>query len=239
MQPPPRKVKESQQVKLVFSEQLSKLQTKQHQDTELLEEIRYWTLWHSMIWICDEILQTVAGREINRTTEMENSSVVFGVWRSMVDAIAQTAESRLAAAEEYCRLTGQVSRSFRNTKDIRGLERLQRVQGEVLDALRELHLIKKTYHRLSHIANIAREKAADAQTRAKKSEHGIFHFKTGLLKMTAKLTARLKECDDRLTEVRNEYLLALAAVNAHHQHYYTNDLPHIMESPTPPPASNN
>ncbi|XP_018519974.1 F-BAR and double SH3 domains protein 2 isoform X2 [Lates calcarifer] len=40
MQPPPRKVKESQQVKLVFSEQLSKLQTKQHQDTELLEEIR-------------------------------------------------------------------------------------------------------------------------------------------------------------------------------------------------------
>uniref|UniRef100_A0A3B4WSA1 Uncharacterized protein n=1 Tax=Seriola lalandi dorsalis TaxID=1841481 RepID=A0A3B4WSA1_SERLL len=65
-----------QQVKLVFSEQLSKLQTKQHQDTELLEEIRYWTLWHSMIWICDEILQTVAGREINRTTEMENSSVL-------------------------------------------------------------------------------------------------------------------------------------------------------------------
>ncbi|CAB1437097.1 unnamed protein product [Pleuronectes platessa] len=40
MQPPPRKVKESQQVKLVFSEQHSKLQTKQHQDTELLEEIR-------------------------------------------------------------------------------------------------------------------------------------------------------------------------------------------------------
>ncbi|MED6273472.1 hypothetical protein CHARACLAT_006806 [Characodon lateralis] len=40
MQPPPRKVKESQQVKLLFSEQLSKLQSKQHQDTELLEEIR-------------------------------------------------------------------------------------------------------------------------------------------------------------------------------------------------------
>lgn len=34
-------VKESQQMKVVFSEQLSKLQTKQHQDSELLEEIRY------------------------------------------------------------------------------------------------------------------------------------------------------------------------------------------------------
>uniref|UniRef100_A0A3P9AWF7 Uncharacterized protein n=2 Tax=Haplochromini TaxID=319058 RepID=A0A3P9AWF7_9CICH len=40
MQPPPRKVKESQQMKVVFSEQLNKLQTKQHLDTELLEEIR-------------------------------------------------------------------------------------------------------------------------------------------------------------------------------------------------------
>uniref|UniRef100_A0A3Q2DKI9 FCH domain-containing protein n=1 Tax=Cyprinodon variegatus TaxID=28743 RepID=A0A3Q2DKI9_CYPVA len=33
-------VKESQQLKVLFSEQLSKLQSKQQQDTELLEEIR-------------------------------------------------------------------------------------------------------------------------------------------------------------------------------------------------------
>lgn len=44
-----------------------------------------------------------------------------------------------------------------------------------------------------------------------------------------KLSARLRECDDRLTEVRNEYLLALAAVNAHHRHYLSSDLPRIME----------
>uniref|UniRef100_A0A8D0ACD9 FCH domain-containing protein n=1 Tax=Sander lucioperca TaxID=283035 RepID=A0A8D0ACD9_SANLU len=37
---PGRIVKESQQVKLMFSEQLSRLQSKQQQDTELLEEIR-------------------------------------------------------------------------------------------------------------------------------------------------------------------------------------------------------
>lgn len=37
-------VKESQQMKVVFSEQLNKLQTKQHLDTELLEEIRSDTL---------------------------------------------------------------------------------------------------------------------------------------------------------------------------------------------------
>uniref|UniRef100_A0A3Q1HR39 FCH and double SH3 domains 1 n=1 Tax=Acanthochromis polyacanthus TaxID=80966 RepID=A0A3Q1HR39_9TELE len=47
--------------------------------------------------------------------------------------------------------------------------------------------------------------------------------------MATKLVSRLKECDDRLTEVRNEYLLTLAAVNAHQKHYYSTDLPRIME----------
>uniref|UniRef100_A0A8D3E5J1 FCH domain-containing protein n=1 Tax=Scophthalmus maximus TaxID=52904 RepID=A0A8D3E5J1_SCOMX len=97
------------------------------------------------------------------------TSGVFGVWRSVVDATAQTAASRLAASEEYRRLMGQASRSFRNAKDMRtkrGLEQLQRVQGEVVDALRELHRLKKSYHQLSHIASVAREKAADAQARS-------------------------------------------------------------------------
>nr|XP_043897114.1 F-BAR and double SH3 domains protein 1-like isoform X2 [Solea senegalensis] len=238
MQPPPRKVKESQQVKLVFSEQLSKLQSKQHQDTELLEEIRTFSKHRAAIEKeYGQALQRLAVQYQKRDWQRGNTHVitsgsVFGAWRSVVDATAQAAASRLAAAEEYRTLSGQASRSVRNAKDIRakrGLEQLQTVQGEVVDALRELHRLKKSYHQLSHIASVARDKAADAHSRAKKSEHGIFHFKSGLHKLTAKLTARLKECDDRLTEVRNDYLLALAAVNAHHQSYYTDDLPRIME----------
>lgn len=109
----------------------------------------------------------------------------------MVDATAQTATSRLASAEEYRRLIGHVSKSLRNAKDIRtkrvsecthaqkhleliiilacvsqGLEQLQRVQGDVVDALRELHRVKKSYHQLSHITSVARDKAADAQSRS-------------------------------------------------------------------------
>lgn len=41
------------------------------------------------------------------------------MWRSVVDATAQSATSRLAAAEEYRRLIGQASRSLRNAKDVR------------------------------------------------------------------------------------------------------------------------
>uniref|UniRef100_A0A3B3YU60 FCH domain-containing protein n=1 Tax=Poecilia mexicana TaxID=48701 RepID=A0A3B3YU60_9TELE len=202
--------------------QLSKLQCKQHQDTELLEEIRSFSKQRAAIE--KEYAQV-------RTHGLFRS--VFGVWRSVVDATAQTAASRLTAAEEYRRLFGHASKSIHNAKEIHVLEQLQRVQGEVVDALRELHRVKKNYHHLSHIASVAREKAADAQTRSeiqtRKSEHGIFHFKSGQHKMTAKLSARLKECEDRLNEARNEYLLTLAAVNSHHQHYHTEDLPLLME----------
>ncbi|XP_029958982.1 F-BAR and double SH3 domains protein 1-like [Salarias fasciatus] len=242
MQPPPRKVKESQQVKQVFSEQISKLQNKQHQDSELLEEIRSFSKQRAAIEKeYAQALQRLATQYQKRDWQRGSSDAVsagcwcvsvFAVWRSLVDATAQTAASRLAAAEEYRRLIGQASISLRNAKDVRakrGLEQLQRLQAELLDSLRELQRVKKSYLQLNHIAAVAREKAADAQSRARKSEHGIFHFKTGLHKMTAKLSARLKECDDRLTEVRNEYLLTLAAVNAHQQHYYDNDLPQVME----------
>ncbi|XP_049898464.1 F-BAR and double SH3 domains protein 2-like isoform X2 [Epinephelus moara] len=171
MQPPPRKVKESQQVKLVFSEQLSRLQTKQHQDTELLEEIRTFSKQRAAIEKeYGQALQRLAVQYQKRdwqrgNTDAITSGSVFGVWRSVVDATAQSAASRLAAAEEYRQLIGHASRSLRNAKDIRA----------------------------------------------------------------KRLSARLRECEDRLTEVRNEYLLALSAVNGHHQHYYTNDLPQIME----------
>ncbi|KAI4800048.1 hypothetical protein KUCAC02_016585, partial [Chaenocephalus aceratus] len=205
---------------LVFSEQLSKLQGKQHQDSELLEEISkqraaiekeygqqsdrsasrhcyiVFTTWRCNKGGSSEVSCPAPEKRLaTRTHRGHRLGSVFGVWRSVVDATAQSAASRLAAAEEYRRLIGQVSRSLRNAKDIRAK---RRVQGELVDALRELQRFKKSYHQLSHITTVAREKSADAQTRS----HCI---------------------------PRNEYLLALSAVNGHHQHYYTNDLPHIME----------
>ncbi|XP_030225164.1 F-BAR and double SH3 domains protein 1 [Gadus morhua] len=238
MQPPPRKVKESQQVKQVFSEQLGKLHTKQQLDTELLEEMRCFGKQRAAIEKdYGQTLQRLAAQYQKRDwqrgkTDAVTFGSVFGIWRSVLDASAKSAVARLAAAEEYRSLLGETSRNLRCAKEVRakrGLELLQRVQVEVVEAIRELNRIKKRYHQLDHIADAAREKAAEAQARARKSDHRIFHFRTGLQKMSAKLSSRLEECDDRLHEVRNEYLLSLAAVNAHLHHYYTVQLPHIME----------
>ncbi|XP_014068195.1 F-BAR and double SH3 domains protein 1 isoform X2 [Salmo salar] len=237
MQPPPRKVKETQQVKMAFAEQVGRLQSKQQQEVELLEDIRSFSKQRAAIeQEYSQALQRLAVQFQRKDWQRGkgdslNSGSVFAVWRSLIEATAQSGVCRLTAADGYRSLTADALKSLRAAKELkakRGLEQLQRVQGEVVDALRELHKVKKRYYQLSHMANVAREKAADAQAKFKKSDHGIFHFRTGLQKMSSKLNTRLRECDQRLTEVRNEYLLTLSAINSHHQYYYTAELPAIM-----------
>ncbi|XP_028975411.1 F-BAR and double SH3 domains protein 1 [Esox lucius] len=239
MQPPPRKVKETQQVKVAFGEQIGRLQSKQQQELELLEDIRSFSKQRAAIEKeYGQALQRLAIQYQKKDwqrgkADSMNSGSVFAVWRSLIEATAQSGSYRLTAADGYRSLTAEVLKSLRAAKDLRakrGLEQLQRVQAEVVEALRELHKVKKSYYQLSHIANAAREKAADAQAKSKKSDHGIFNFRSGLQKMSSKLNARLKECDQRLTEVRNEYLLTLSAINSHHRYYYTEELPAIMVS---------
>ncbi|CAB1325181.1 unnamed protein product, partial [Coregonus sp. 'balchen'] len=207
-------VKETQQVKVAFAEQVGRLQSKQQQEALQRLAIQF----QRKDW------QRGKGDSLN-------SGSVFAVWRSLIEATAQSGACRLTAAHGYRSLTANALKSLRAAKELktkRGLEQLQRVQGEVVDALRELHKVKKRYYQMSHMTNVAREKAADAQAKFKKSDHGIFHFRTGLQKMSSKLNTRLRECDQRLTEVRNEYLLTLSAINSHHQYYYTAELPAIM-----------
>lgn len=61
---------------------------------------------------------------------------------------------------------------WRDGAVLQGLEQLQKVQMEVVEALKELHRMKQSYHRVAHMAHVAREKAADAQTRSvAQSEH--------------------------------------------------------------------
>uniref|UniRef100_A0A8C4MQA6 FCH and double SH3 domains 1 n=1 Tax=Equus asinus asinus TaxID=83772 RepID=A0A8C4MQA6_EQUAS len=62
MQPPPRKVKPAQEVKLRFLEQLNILQTRQQREADLLEDIRsyskqraaiereYGQVWDAFLW---------------------------------------------------------------------------------------------------------------------------------------------------------------------------------------------
>ncbi|KAG9349053.1 hypothetical protein JZ751_029371 [Albula glossodonta] len=213
------RVKETQEVKVAFSEQVARLQSKHQQETELLEDIRPWGRVRNVAGKCHgpgaphlrtEVTLCICGRcshadvwragprrglffpkALQRLAQQcqkkdwhrgkgdaTNSGSVFAVWRSLIEATAQSGASRFSAAEGYRSLTAEALKSLRAAKEHRakrvstslpeeqmGLEQLQQVQGELVDALRELNKVKKRYCQLSHIASVAREKAADAQAK--------------------------------------------------------------------------
>eukprot|EP00061_Rhincodon_typus_P009781 g33542.t1 len=65
-------------------------------------------------------------------------------------------------------------------------EQLLRIQSELTEAVKEVNKAKKKYWQMQRIAEITREKAAEAEAKSKKSEFGIFHSKTSLQKLSAK-----------------------------------------------------
>ncbi|XP_067833748.1 F-BAR and double SH3 domains protein 1-like, partial [Heptranchias perlo] len=164
--------------------------------------------------------------------ETNDNRTISAVWRSTIEATVQLGLARTAAAESYRTVNTEAGKSIRAAKDLRlkkFSEQLVRIQNELIDAVKEVNKAKKKYSQMQRIAEIARDKAAEAEAKSKKSEFGIFHSKTSLQKLSAKLAARLSGCNRQVTEARNEYLLSIAAVTSHQDHYLQTDLPVVMK----------
>uniref|UniRef100_A0A8C5XI48 FCH and double SH3 domains 2 n=2 Tax=Microcebus murinus TaxID=30608 RepID=A0A8C5XI48_MICMU len=76
------------------------------------------------------------------------------------------------------------------------------------------------------MAHAVREKA-DIEAKSKLS---LFQSRISLQKASVKLKARRSECNSKATHARNDYLLTLAAANAHQDRYYQIDLVNIMKA---------
>ncbi|OWK12193.1 FCHSD1 [Cervus elaphus hippelaphus] len=194
MQPPPRKVKPAQEVKLRFLEQLSILQTRQQREADLLEDIRSYSKQRAAIEReYGQALQKLAGpflkREGHRSGEMD-SRMVFGAWRCLLDATMAGGQARLQAADRYRDLAGGTGRSAKEQVLRKGAENLQRAQAEVLLSVRELSRSRKLYGQRERVWALAQEKAADVQARLNRTQYS-----------------------QQLRAARNEYLLNLALVS--------------------------
>uniref|UniRef100_A0A8C3RY15 FCH domain-containing protein n=1 Tax=Chelydra serpentina TaxID=8475 RepID=A0A8C3RY15_CHESE len=83
MQPPPRKVKLTQEVKVRFIEQLSSLQSKQQRETELLEDIRSYSKQRSAIEReYGQALHRLAGQFLKRDWQRGRSETNDSRWDS-------------------------------------------------------------------------------------------------------------------------------------------------------------
>ncbi|XP_024431045.1 F-BAR and double SH3 domains protein 1 isoform X2 [Desmodus rotundus] len=234
MQPPSRKVKPAQEVKLRFLEQLSILQTRQQREADLLEDIRSYSKQRAAIEReYGQALQKLAGpflkREGHRSGEMD-SRMVFGAWRCLLDATVAGGQARLQASDRYRDLAGGTGRSAKELVLRKGAENFQRAQAEVLQSVRELSRSQKLYGQRERVWALAQEKAADVQARLNRSDHGLFHTRTSLQKLSTKLSTQSAQYSQQLKAARNEYLLNLVSTNAHLDHYYQEELPALLKA---------
>uniref|UniRef100_UPI00358EA2C1 F-BAR and double SH3 domains protein 2 isoform X2 n=1 Tax=Myxine glutinosa TaxID=7769 RepID=UPI00358EA2C1 len=240
MQPPPRKAKVYQEVRTLHSEQLARLQAKHQLESDLLEDIRTFCKQRAAIEKeYSQALQKLTAQYMKKewafgqTDSKTDSWTIFCAWHLLLEGTMSAAQTRQKISEMFRCEISDAARSVRAAKEQqlkKCSDQLQEAQADLAVTVKELHKTRSKYQDMGRAALQARERASEAETRNSKRSSGLFQFKGSLQKANAKLSARLVECNARVRQARNDYILCLAAANAHQEHYYGVRIPNIMQT---------
>lgn len=230
MQPPPRKVRVTQELKHTHTEQINRLQLKHQSECELLEDLRTFSQKRAAIERDYALaLQKLANQYLKREwsesvpEESADNRNMYCIWRAYLEGTVQLTQSRMSACENYKVQVADSAKTTRLQKDQqlkKCIDQLTMIQAELQESVKELTKSRKKYHEAKTMAQAVQEKAElDA-----KSKLSLFQSRSSLQRATVKLKAKRSECNSKATHARNDYLLTLAAANAHQQRYYETDL---------------
>ncbi|CAG0891290.1 unnamed protein product [Darwinula stevensoni] len=222
---PSRKGKYAPALKNIQNEQMSKLQTKHANEADLLEDIRNFTRQRSALEksYAEGLLKlsaTYLGKKLVNLPELGQEEQrsqwnVFSVWKTLLDETEKIAKTRLAAVEVFQTQISDDAKNVRGQKLIVGkkcLDQLGVIHKEILVCIQELDKTKKIYFDEEHVAHDARAKAMDAEEKS------------------FALSAKRDQCDEKATQARNDYILQLAAANAHQKRVSDIDLSHLIHT---------
>ncbi|XP_027703812.1 F-BAR and double SH3 domains protein 2 isoform X2 [Vombatus ursinus] len=236
MQPPPRKVKVTQELKNIQVEQMTKLQAKHQAECDLLEDMRTFSQKKAAIEReYAQGIQKLASQYLKKdwpgikADDRNDYRSMYPVWKSFLEGTMQVAQSRINICENYKNLISEPARTVRNLKEQqlkRCVDQLTKIQTELQETVKDLAKGKKKYFETEQMAHAVREKA-DIEAKSKLS---LFQSRISLQKASVKLKARRSEYNSKATHARNDYLLTLAAANAHQDRYYQTDLVNIMKA---------
>ncbi|XP_051540022.1 F-BAR and double SH3 domains protein 2-like isoform X2 [Myxocyprinus asiaticus] len=230
MQPPPRKVKVTQEVKHTHTEQLNRLQLKHQTDWDFLEDLKAYSQKKALIEKdYSQALHKLASQYLKRewsgapSEDLRDSRKVWAIWRSYLNGVMKVSQSRVNGCENYRSQISEPIKTLRVQKDLqlkRCCEQLARAQADLQVTIRDLTKTRKTYLEAEQTAQTVKEKAdMDA-----KSKLSLFQSRSSLKRASVKLKAKKNEWKSKATQARNDYLLTLAAANAHLERYYETDL---------------
>ncbi|KAJ8798270.1 hypothetical protein J1605_001395 [Eschrichtius robustus] len=236
MQPPPRKVKVTQELKNMQVEQMTKLQAKHQAECDLLEDMRTFSQKKAAIEReYAQGIQKLASQYLKRdwpgikADDRNDYRSMYPVWKSFLEGTMQVAQSRINICENYKNFISEPARTVKSLKEQqlkRCVDQLTKIQTELQETVKDLAKGKKKYFETEQMAHAVREKA-DIEAKSKLS---LFQSRISLQKASVKLKARRSECNSKATHARNDYLLTLAAANAHQDRYYQTDLVNIMKA---------
>ncbi|XP_037126128.1 F-BAR and double SH3 domains protein 2-like isoform X3 [Syngnathus acus] len=229
MQPPPRKVRVTQELKHIHGEQLSRLHVKHQTECDLLEDLRTFSQKRACVERdYAQALHKLANQYLKREWpdslwEEADRRNMYCVWRAYLEGTIRVTRSKISACDNYKVQVAEPAKTARLQKEQRlrkCVERLTSIQAELQDSVRELSKSRKKYREAESVAQAVREKA-ELEAKSKPS---LFQSRWSLQRGTIKLRAKRSECDSKAARSRNDYLLTLVAANAHQRRYYHIDL---------------
>ncbi|XP_011874500.1 PREDICTED: F-BAR and double SH3 domains protein 2 isoform X2 [Vollenhovia emeryi] len=242
MQPPPRKGNFAKFLKNVHTEQAAKLQAKNQHECDLLEDIRNFTIKKSAIEKSySEALLKISSAYLNKKIPnipdlkvdgAEEKWNMWNVWRTVLEENEKLARARLAAVEVFQQQIADDIKSLKMHKlqiSKKAIDQLLIVQKELQTCVQDVDKTKKFYFDEEHSAHDVRDKAKDIEEKLKKKKGSFFQSITSLQKNSAKVSSKRDALEEKSTGARNDYLLALAAANAHQNRYFVVDLQSTMQ----------
>ncbi|XP_037811961.1 protein nervous wreck isoform X2 [Lucilia sericata] len=227
-------------LKNLHTEQVAKLQLKNQHECDLLEDIRQFTIKRSAIEKSySEALLKISSQYLNKKIpnipdiKMEGMEErnMWSVWRTVLEENEKLARARLAAIEVFQQQIADEAKVLRDYKlaiSKRSLSQIVNVQKELHLSVGDLDKTKKQYFDEEHCAHDVRDKARDIEEKLKKKKGSFFQSITSLQKNSARVTSRKELLEEKSTGARNDYILSLAAANAHQNRYFTVDLQTTM-----------
>ncbi|XP_023704250.1 protein nervous wreck isoform X6 [Cryptotermes secundus] len=238
MQPPPRKGNYAKFLKTLHSEQVTKLQAKNQHECDLLEDIRNFTLKRSAIEKSySEALLKISSAFLNRKIPNipdikveggEEKWNMWNVWRTVLEENEKLARARLAAVEVFHQQIAddaKVLKAHKVQTARKSVDQLVVIQKELQTCVQDVDKTKKLYFDEEHSAHDVRDK----EEKLKKKKGSFFQSITSLQKNSAKVTSKREALEEKSTGARNDYLLSLAAANAHQTRYFVVDLQSTMQ----------
>lgn len=215
---------------------MTKLQAKHQAECDLLEDMRTFSQKKAAIEReYAQGIQKLASQYLKRdwpgikSDDRNDYRSMYPVWKSFLEGTMQVAQSRINICENYKNFISEPARTVRSLKEQqlkRCVDQLTKIQTELQETVKDLAKGKKKYFETEQMAHAVREKA-DIEAKSKLS---LFQSRVSLQKASVKLKARRSECNSKATHARNDYLLTLAAANAHQDRYYQTDLVNIMKA---------